>query len=205
MDVQQYAKDELLDVAEKLTENNIKELIEYLWIKDDKIRYPSFLLLQYRSVKYSDVYPYWDHFMEMLECENSYSRAIGLNLMALNAKWDSGAKFCKNIDRYLAFCEDEKLTTARLCIQSLSDVLKGTQFNRFICDKISERLISIDVYKRPETHWKVMLTDIAQVLIAIQKINPCPKTAYYLHQNLKTADIDKKLKKEIEALPADVL
>jgi hypothetical protein len=45
MDVKKYKKEELFGVAESLTESDINELISNLLSKDDKVRYPSFLIL----------------------------------------------------------------------------------------------------------------------------------------------------------------
>jgi len=59
----------------------------------------------------------------MLNSDNSYFRTIGLKLIAINTKWDKENKFKIIVDKYLSFCEDEKLITARLCIQGLTYVL----------------------------------------------------------------------------------
>lgn len=198
MDVKKYKKDELFNVAENLTNDNIKELIEYLWEKDDKVRYPSFLILQFRSEMKNDVYPYWNNFIEMLKSDNSYYRTIGLNLISKNCKWDKGNKFSKVIDEYLLFCEDEKIITARLCIQGLHNIITGTDYSKSICDKIVDKLISIDVLKRPNTNWKVMTTDIINILLEIQKEIYYKEIVIYLNKCLNENIIDKNLKKQIE-------
>jgi len=145
MDVKKYKKEELYDVAESLNEENIKELIENLLSTDDKIRYPSFLILQFRSEMKNDVYPYWNNFLNMLDSDNSYFRTIGLKLIALNIKWDKGINTKNIIDKYLSFCNDEKLITARLCIQGISNILKGTNFDQKICEKVVMKLTKINI------------------------------------------------------------
>lgn len=200
MDVKKYKKDELLDVAKTLSSESIKELVEYLWESDDKIRYPSFLILKFRSEINDDVYPYWNNFVEMFKSDNAYFRTIGLGLISINAKWDKDNKFNEIIDEYLSFCEDEKLMTARLCIQGLHDVINGIKVNKNIYDKIVEKLVSIDIFERPETNWKVMITDIINILIEIQKKVHYDKISTYLNQCLNKDIIDKKLKKNIEEI-----
>ena len=200
MDVKKFKKYELFNVSETLNSNDIQELIGYLLEKDDKVRYPSFLILQFRSEMKDDIYPYWNNFVEMLRSDNSYFRTIGLNLISINTKWDKENKIAKMIDDYLSFCEDEKMITARLCIQGLHNILNGTNFNKTICDKIVNKLISIDVLKRPNTNWKVMTTDIVNILMEIQKEIYYKEIIIYLNKCLNENIIDKPLKKEIDEL-----
>lgn len=200
MDVKKYSKDELVTVAGNLNSNDIKELIEYLWEKDDKIRYPSFLILKSRSENKNDVYSYWDNFIEMIKSDNSYYRTIGLSLIAINTKWDKENKFIHIIDKYLFFCEDEKMITARLCIQGIHHIINGTNYNKILCDKIVNKLISIDILKRPNTNWKVMTTDIVNILMEIHKEVYYKEIIIYLNKCLNENIIDKKLKKEIKEL-----
>lgn len=196
MDVRNYKKDELYNVAESLNEDNIKELIENLLSSDDKIRYPSFLILQYRSDMKKDVLPYWDKFVNMLDSDNSYFRTIGLKLISINAKWDK-AKTKSILDRYLSFCEDEKMITARLCIQGITNIIKGVDFDQEICEKIVNKLVSINVKNRPSTNIKVMTTDIVNVLIEIEKEIDFKEIIIYLNKCLEENILDKKLQQEI--------
>lgn len=200
MDVKKYKKEDLFTVAESLGKDDIKELVGNLLSKDDKIRYPSFLILQFRSEIKNDVFPYYDNFVNMLKSDNSYSRSIGLKLIALNAKWDKGTKLNNIIDEYLFYCEDEKLTTARLCIQSLSDIIKGIDFNKSICEKIVKKLISINLNNRPSTNVKVMSIDIINVLMEIEREIHFKEIVIYLNKCLEENIIDKKIKQEIEEL-----
>lgn len=200
MNVKKYKKEELFTVAESLGKDDIKELVGNLLSKDDKLRYPSFLILQFRSEIKNDVFPYYDNFVNMLKIDNSYSRSIGLKLIALNAKWDKGTKLNNIIDEYLFYCEDEKLTTARLCIQSLSDIIKGIDFDKLICGKIVRKLINININNRPSTNIKVMTTDIINILMEIEKQIHFKEIVIYLNKCLEENIIDKKIKQEIEEL-----
>jgi len=197
MNVKEYKKEELFVVSESLTPTNIKELLDNLVSKDDKLRYNSFLILQYRSENRNDLYPYFDRFLNMLKSDNSYHIIIGLKLISINIKWDKDNKLEKIIDDYLSYCEDEKLITARLAIQGLNDIIKYSNYNKKILDKIVSKLISIDISKRPSTHLKVMTTDIVNILIEIEKEADYKEITVYLKDCLEQNIIDKNLKKAI--------
>ena len=85
-------KNNMEDMSKTLQSEDLHLLIDLLCEKDDKIRYPAFLLLQCRSMNQDDVYLYWDIFREKLKSENSFQRSIGLMLIAENAKWDTEEK-----------------------------------------------------------------------------------------------------------------
>ena len=200
MDVKSYKKEELLAVAEEITSLDIEELMDNLLDKDDKVRYPSFLILQFRSEIKDDIYPYWSRFVKMLESDNSYSRTIGLKLIAVNTKWDKGLKFKEIVDQYLFHCDDEKLITARLCIQGLQYVIDGANYDKYICDRIVKKLIAIDIKKRPDTNWKVMTTDIVNILMEIHREIDYKEIVIYLNDCLNGDILDKSIKKEITNL-----
>lgn len=197
MDVKKYKKEELYCVAESLDENNIKELVENLLSTDDKMRYPSFLILQYRSEIKNDVFLYWENFVNMLNSDNSYFRSIGLKLISINIKWDKGTKAKEIIDKYLSFCDDEKVITARLCIQGISNIIKGIDFEQKICRKIVEKLIGINIKDRPSTNIKVITTDVVNILIEIEREINFKEIVIYLNACLEENIIDKKLKQKI--------
>lgn len=76
------------------------------------------------SSKNSDVYPYMDRFIEMINHTNSYVRNRGLILIACNAQWDTDCKVDGIIDEYLKHITDIKPITARQCIKSLGLIAK---------------------------------------------------------------------------------
>lgn len=200
MDVTKYKKEELVSVSENLTQEDIKELVNNLLDKDDKVRYPSFLILKYRFQIKDDLYPYWNNFVELLKSDNSYFRTIGLTLIAINTKWDKDKKIEKIIDEYLLHCNDEKLTTSRLAIQGLKDILETTNYSREICNKIVNTLLLIALSKRPNSNLKVMTTDIVNIFIDIYKEIDYKEINIYLNKCLSENIIDKALKNEIKEL-----
>jgi hypothetical protein len=200
MDVRKYKKEELYSVAESLNKDNIKELVENLLSTDDKVRYPSFLVLQYRSEMKNDVFLYWNNFVNMLNSDNSYFRSIGLKLISINVKWDKKNNTKDIIDKYLSFCDDEKIITARLCIQGISNIIKGTDFEQKICEKIVTKLIGINIKDRPSTNIKVMTTDIVNILMEIEREIHFKEIVIYLNKCLEENIVDKRIRQEIEEL-----
>lgn len=200
MDVTKFKKEELYEVSEKLSKEDIELLISNLSNTNDKVRYPSFLIIQYRSENNNDIYPYWDKFINMLKSDNSYFRTIGLKLLAINTKWDKEKKFNNIIDDYLSYCEDEKMITARLAIQGLKNIIDNTNYDEYICNKIVNKLISIDISKRPQSNLKVMTTDIVNILIEIEKKLHYKDIIIYLSKVIEQNIIDKSIKKIIDDL-----
>ncbi|MGI6331287.1 MAG: hypothetical protein ACOX1Y_06010 [Zhaonellaceae bacterium] len=81
-------KSDLQETSKALNKNDIPQLVEWLSLKDDNVRYQAFLLLQSRSTFFNDVYPFLDTFREKLNSDNSYQRSIGLMLIVENVRWD---------------------------------------------------------------------------------------------------------------------
>ncbi|HWQ77830.1 MAG TPA: hypothetical protein VN381_03395 [Anaerovoracaceae bacterium] len=51
-------KSDLEDASKKLDTGDIPQLVEWLALNDDNLRYQAFLLLQNRSLFFDDVYPF---------------------------------------------------------------------------------------------------------------------------------------------------
>ncbi|AQR95906.1 SufBD protein [Clostridium saccharoperbutylacetonicum] len=93
---------------------NIAELIEKLYSKNDKAAYKALQLLEAESEKSNDVYKFFDRFVELIEDSNSYRRTRGIILIAANAKWDTENKIDEIIDEYLKHILDEKPITSKV-------------------------------------------------------------------------------------------
>ena len=192
-----FDKADLPQIADTLLPDEIRQLILWLQEKNDAIRYPAFLLLQFRSENNSDVYPYWDIFMDKLSSDNSYQRSIGLMLIAENARWDNRGLLDESISRYLSYCDDEKPVTVRQCIQGLEKIVP---FKTNLRGDITEKLISISIPDRKDTQRKVLLQDILRVLILINDREKNDRIDSYIVQAMTGDILDKKAKKEIAKL-----
>jgi len=191
------SKNDLDEASKMLNEDDIFKLIESLSLKDDNIRYQAFLLLQNRSMLFNDVYPYWGVFKDKLKSDNSYQRSIGLMLIAENVKWDTDNNIENVIDEFLNLLNDEKPITIRQCIQSLGKI---ASYNPGLNDKIACKLISIDLMSIKETMRKSILFDILNVLVIIRENYKTPEIENFILRALTGEILDKKSKKQIEAL-----
>lgn len=187
----------LMEASKALYTEDIPQLVEWLNLKDDNVRYQAFLLLQNRSLFCDDVYPYWDTLKSKLRSDNSYQRSIGLMLLAENVKWDSGNRMEDTIDEFLMLLNDEKPITIRQCIQSLGKIASSKPG---LNDKIASRLISFNLMSVKETMRKSILLDILNVLIVIRKELKTDEIESFILNALSGEILDKKSKKQIEAL-----
>lgn len=189
------SKSDIQGASKALIKDDIPQLVEWLSLKDDNIRYRAFLLLQSRSIFFDDVYPFWDTFCEKLKSDNSYQRSIGLMLIAENVRWDEQNRMEDTIYEYLELLKDEKPITIRQCIQSLGKVaLSKLGLN----GKIADCLISFDLMAVKETMRKSILLDILNVLLAIRKELKTDEAENFIQNALSGEILDKKSKKQIE-------
>lgn len=190
-------KNSIQEAAKSLTEEDLKQLIEWLSLKDDTIRYQAFQLLQKRSEFAEDVYQYWDIFRNKLKSDNSYQRSIGLMLIAENAKWDIKNKLGDTMKEYLELLHDEKPITIRQCVQSIAKIIP---FKPELNDDVINHLISLDIMAIKETMRKSVLTDILNVLFEIRKEYKSSEIDNYVMDALNGGILDKKAKKQFQEL-----
>jgi hypothetical protein len=195
--IMSITKNDLPEAAKTLCTEDIPQLIEWLNLKDDNIRYQAFLLLQNRSLCCDDVYPYGDTFRSKLQSDNSYQRSIGLMLLAENAKWDTENRMEDTIDEFLMLLNDEKPIIIRQCIQSLGKIAAAKPG---LHEKIASRLISFDLFAVKETMRKSILLDILNALLMIRQELKSDKIENFILNALTGEVLDKKAKKQIEAL-----
>jgi len=195
--IMSISKSDLQEASKALHKEDIPQLVEWLNLKDDNIRYQAFLLLQNRSSFCNDVYPYWDTLQSKLKSDNSYQRSIGLMLIAENVKWDAENRMEGAIDEYLLLLNDEKPITIRQCIQSLGKIASAKPG---LNGKIASRLISFDLIAVKETMRKSILLDILNVLLIIRQKLKTDEIESFILNALSGEVLDKKTMKQIEAL-----
>jgi len=192
-----FDKNDLQEVSKTINRDDLPQLVEWLSEKDDAVRYPSFLLLKYRSLDFDDVYNFWDAFCEKLRSENSYQRSIGLMLIAENAKWDKDDRLDAIIDEYLLHLNDEKPITIRQCIQALQKIIP---FKNHLHMKIANKLMAIEISNVKETMRKLVLIDILSVLAMIRKYQTNDEIESYIFDALNGGLLDKKAKIQVESM-----
>ena len=196
-DIKAIPKSDLKEASRALSKEDVPQLVEWLSLKDDNIRYQAFLLLQNRSSYFNDVYPYWDIFQNKLKSDNSYQRSIGLMLIAENVKWDKQNKMSDTIDDFLKFLDDERPITVRQCIQALGKI---STFQPSLSEVIASTLLSFDYMAVKETMRKSILLDILNVLRIIRKDRNADEIEVFILNALSGGVLDRKSKGQIEAL-----
>ncbi|MDP4108732.1 MAG: hypothetical protein Q8878_01775 [Bacillota bacterium] len=159
-----FDKKDVQEVSRKVDKSELSQLYGMLSEKNDKIRYPAFLILQSRSQQTCDVYPFFDSLCLKLKSENSYHRSIGLMLIAENARWDKENKLEAVFGDYIALLNDEKPITVRQCIESLGII---AEYKPGLRAKIGVALGSFDILKVRETMQKSIKQDIEHVMKVI--------------------------------------
>ncbi|MGB8453148.1 MAG: SufBD protein [Anaerocolumna sp.] len=190
-------KDNLKEASIKTSHDDLPQLVEWLSEKNDKIRYKALLLLQCRSQYFDDVYTFWDFFCDKLKNDNSYQRSVGIILIAENAKWDTANKMDNIIADYLMLLNDKKPITVRQCIQALNKIII---YKPHLCPNIADGLMSVNMQELKETMRKLILMDILNVLIAINKIKKTNEIENYIIKAITGGILDNKSKKQIEAI-----
>ncbi|NLY73050.1 MAG: hypothetical protein GX079_05110 [Tissierellia bacterium] len=195
--IMQIPKSDLEEASKNLNKDDLSELIKWLSLKEDDLRYQAFLLLQKRSIFSSDLYPYWDLFREKLKSDNSYQRSIGLMLIAENARWDVDNKIEYTLDEFLLSLKDKKPITVRQCIQSLGKIALAKPET---CGKITTSLIGFDLMAVRETMRKPILLDIIDVLVIARKEAMGDAIEDFILEALSGQVLDRKSKKLVEGL-----
>lgn len=166
IELESLSKDSSFERAKELDCNDIDFLVDCLAEKNEKIRYPAFLLLLASSREFSFVYEYWNVLESKLDSDNSYQRSAGLKLIAENVKWDKNGKFAKTIDKYLCCCADEKFITARRAIQALETVIHATEAYN---GKIKQNLKNLSLAKYKKSQAKLLKEDIYKIIRVIEQ------------------------------------
>lgn len=190
-------KEALEEEALGLEVQDLTALVEWLSRQEDEIRYRSFLLLKFRSQHDRSVYQFWEAFRSRLSSGNSYQRSLGMMLLSENVRWDEEDRMGLLIDEYLRLLGDEKPITVRQCIQSLENILL---YKPELSRVISERLIALPLEKIRETMRKLILMDILQILVPMRRYVQDPEIDRFINQALTGDILDKKAKKQLEAL-----
>jgi len=187
-------KETIPDAAKYLTREEIAALTMLLGEKNDRVRYPAFLLLCARSEIADDVFPHWDAFCGMLGDDLSYRRGAALRLLALNARWDDSSRTNAVLGAILERLDDEIPFVVRWCIQSLGVIVR---FHPACGETIARRLAAFDLSGLRESMRKSTQTDIADTLLAVRAVCPCAAAEQGIADALAGGLLGAKTKKRI--------
>jgi hypothetical protein len=139
--------------AKELAKKTIKQkellprLLQGIQSKEDETRYTSFMALMFICEGHADLlYPHWDHFVSLLDNENTHSKYIGSYLVANLATVDKEGKFERIFHKYYGLLDDKSIIPAAHVARTSIKIVKAKpEFE----PKITDRLLRID-----ETHHK---------------------------------------------------
>jgi len=187
-------RDKTDEMAVNLSAEDIEFLVSMLNETNDDIRYVALLVLLKRSNACNNVFKYWDTFYNKLSNENTYQRSIGIMLLAQNVRWDTENRFDTIVEEYLYHCTDKKFITSRQTIQSIKVwVEKKPNLHQLIIDKLT----SIDIINLKDTQRKLILMDILEVFVVMQKIKHNEEISDYICDASKLGILDMKFVKKI--------
>lgn len=190
------SKEELPQMADSLTADDLAQLVEMLKLSDNEQRYRAFLLLSARCQTHDDVYPYWDRLAQKLTDANSYQRSIGVMLLAENVRWDQTGRMAELLPVYLEVLHDEKPITVRQTIQALAVVGESQPA---LAASIAEALMKLDITAIRPTMQKSILTDVLNTLIIIRTHCHSELLDAYLNDWLLKGNLDRKLINQLKA------
>jgi hypothetical protein len=146
----------------------IKELFEKLYEKDDEIRYPAFLkACELTEQKVDWVYEVWDQLMAMLNDANSYQRTIAIKLFCNLARSDSEKRLVGLLPELLAHTKDEKFITSR---QALLEVWKLAWFLPETAGTVTAHLKQRFLECGGEKHANLLRQDALQSLLTLAEL-----------------------------------
>lgn len=139
----------------------MKDKINKLYDKDDKIAYNNLLELENEAAESNELYNYFDELITMLNSEKSFVRVRAFRLICALAKWDVKNKIESNIDAILNELEDDTSTSVRQCLSKLNLILT---YKRELSEKIKQKLKQLDLSKYKESMQALIKRDIDSIL-----------------------------------------
>jgi hypothetical protein len=149
--------------AKKLAKKAIKdkellpELLRGILSKEDKTRYMSFRALMNICEGQPDLlYPYWDHFVDLLDRENTHSKYIGSYLVASLAAVDRDNKFEEIFDKYYSLLDDKSIIPAAHVARNSGKIVRAKPE---LEPKITGILLNIDATRHEPRHKELIKSE----------------------------------------------
>jgi hypothetical protein len=149
--------------ARKIAKKAIKdkgllpELLQGILSKEDKTRYTSFRALMNICEEQPDLlYPHWDHFVDLLDRENTNSKYIGSYLLASLVAVDRDNKFEEILDKYYSLLDDKSIIPAAHVARNSGKIVRAKPE---LEPKITQRLLNIDTTRHEPGHKELIKSE----------------------------------------------
>ena len=139
----------------------MKEKINMLYDKDDKVAYNNLLELESEAAESNEIYSYFEEFLSMLNDEKTFVRVRAFRLICALAKWDNANKININIDLILNELDDDTSTSVRQCLNKLNLILL---YKPELSEKIEIKLRQLNLSKYKESMQSLIKRDIDSIL-----------------------------------------
>ena len=122
-------------------DKTIRTQIENIRSEDGDVQNKAYFYILEKTDKPVDwAYKVWDEMVEGLTHKDNHVRAISAQVLSNFAKSDPKNRMLEDFDKLLEVTKDERLVTARHCLQSLWKVgIAGKKQQRFYMDGLERR------------------------------------------------------------------
>jgi hypothetical protein len=135
----------------------LPELLRGILSKEDKTRYTSFRALMNICEAQPDLlYPYCDHFVDLVDRENTHSKYIGSYLVASLAAVDRDNKFEEIFDKYYSLLDDKSIIPAAHVARNSGKIVRAKPE---LEPKITGILLNIDATRHEPRHKELIKSE----------------------------------------------
>ena len=135
-------------------EKHLAELLHGILSKQDETRYTSFKALMSISEEHPELlYPHWNRFTALIDCENAYSKYIASYLIASLTAIDRDDRFEGIFDKYYSLLNDKSVIPAAHVAANSGRIARAKPD---LEAKITDKLLGIDKTHRKPYHRELM-------------------------------------------------
>jgi hypothetical protein len=136
----------------------LKQALEGVVSKEEDFRYNCFkVLLWIAENKPQALYPQWETFVELLDSQNAFHRAAGVQIISALAHADAEKRFEALFDEYFEMFDDPKVMVTRYLVQNVPKVVEAKPHLR---ERITERLLSLDKTHHTQSRKDLIAADV---------------------------------------------
>ena len=145
-------------VESALTDDHLlQQMLEGIVSRSDVYRYNCFkVLLSIAQEQPQRMASSWQHLVELTKSENSFHRAIAVQIIANLATLDDGKEFERIYDGYFSLLNDESLVVARYVARSAGTIARAVPR---LQPRITRSLLSIDLTDRDQERKDLVKAD----------------------------------------------
>lgn len=143
-------------------EKQLRQLLQGVLSKQDKIRYASFKALMYMVDERPELlYPHWDHFAHLIDSENTHSKYIASYLITSLTVIDRDNRFEETFDKYYDMLNDKSIIPAAHAVTNSGKIAKAKPE---LEPKITDKLLGVDTTHHKPYHRELIKSHVIEAL-----------------------------------------